>query len=187
MNRIGQRLSALIGQLDPAAPILSHSQAQTWAVARALYETADRLGHRLDLLQVEKLVYIAHGWSLACRGTPLIDEIVMAETFGPRLTSLGPLRRRYGRETLPSDAGDRIFAYAGPREPIAPAAAEIIVRTALHYAPYAAWQLSALMRPEGGAHARALADGRPYIDNAEIRADFVAIASAQPAPQQTCH
>lgn len=177
MSRLGQRLSCLIGRLDPAAPILSHSQAQTWAVARALYETADRLGHPLDLLQVEKLVYIAHGWSLACRGTPLIDEIVMVEAFGPRLTSLGPLRRRYGRETLPGDAADAIFAYAGPREPLKPDAAEIIVRTALHYAPYPAWKLSALTRLDGGAHARAQAAGRPYIDNAEIRADFVGLAA----------
>lgn len=179
MSRLGQRLSGLIRQLDPAGPTLSDSQAQTWAVARALYETADRLGHRLDLLQVEKLVYIAHGWSLACRGVPLIDEVVSVESFGPRIGSLTPLRYRYGREILPADAAEQIFAYAGPRQHLDPVAAEIIVRTALHYAPYAAWQLSALTRMEGGAHARALGDGLPAIANGEIETDFAELAAAR--------
>lgn len=181
MSRLEQRLSTLIGQLDPAGPILSESQAQTWAVARALYETADRLGHRLDLPQVEKLIYIAHGWSLACRGTPLIDEVVSVETFGPRLRSLTPLRYRYGREILPADAAEQIFAYAGPQRHLDPVAAEIILRTTVHYAPYPSWKLSALTRLKGGAHARALGDGRQAIANSEIQADFAEIAATRGA------
>lgn len=48
--------------------------------------TADRCV--LTQLQLLKLVYIAHGWTLATLGSPLVDEPVEAWKYGPVIPSI---------------------------------------------------------------------------------------------------
>jgi len=43
---------------------------------------------RLTPLQIQKLVYFAHGWNLAIKKEPLIDEPIQAWEFGPAVPSL---------------------------------------------------------------------------------------------------
>ena len=51
----------------------------------------------LTHMQVQKLVYLAHGWALGALGQPLIDDDVEAWDFGPVVRKLYDALRAYGR------------------------------------------------------------------------------------------
>ena len=55
-----------------------------------------RSGGRLTPLQVIKLTYIAHGYSLAINGEPLVDEAVEAWRYGPVVPSVYYGAKKYG-------------------------------------------------------------------------------------------
>ena len=54
-----------------------------WFLARGAME-----GEYFTQMKLQKLVYIAHGWSLALTGKPLINEAVEAWKWGPVIRSL---------------------------------------------------------------------------------------------------
>src|SRR5208282_4587731 len=56
---------------------------------------------RVDPLKLQKLVYFAHGWHLALRDQPLIDELVEAWDYGPVVPSLYHQFKRYGNQSIP--------------------------------------------------------------------------------------
>jgi uncharacterized phage-associated protein len=79
-------------------------------VANRFLELATERSKRLTPMQLIKLTYIAHGFSLAIFHRPLINEGVEAWRYGPVIPSLyrllknygsgpvaGPLARRWGR------------------------------------------------------------------------------------------
>lgn len=66
------------------------------AVANAVLEEADRQGKRLTIMQLLKLVYISHGWSLALLNSPLVDEEPEAWQHGPVFPSIYRAFRRFG-------------------------------------------------------------------------------------------
>ena len=53
------------------------------AVANKILDTAQEQGRSLTLMQLIKLIYMAHGWSLALLDKPLVDEPVEAWQHGP--------------------------------------------------------------------------------------------------------
>lgn len=53
------------------------------AVANFFYEKAKKVDKKITPLQIIKLVYFSHAWSLALRGEPLITEKVEAWKYGP--------------------------------------------------------------------------------------------------------
>lgn len=80
---------------QPNADVVYDSRA----VANYLLKRAREKGGGLTPLQLIKLVYIAHGWTLGLLGRPLLEDDVEAWQYGP------VIRRLYG-------------AVAGGREPI---------------------------------------------------------------------
>ena len=52
-------------------------------VAKWFMEHAYEKGKQLTIMHLLKFVYIAHGWHLAERGSPLFDNTVEAWRFGP--------------------------------------------------------------------------------------------------------
>lgn len=57
-------------------------------VANRLLTLSAKRGKALSLMQVLKLVYFAHGWCLALRDEPLINEPIAAWKHGPVIESL---------------------------------------------------------------------------------------------------
>lgn len=76
------------------------------AVANYFLSLAETRGQQLDALKLQKLVYFAHGWHLAIKDQPLIDEQVEAWSFGPVIRSLYREFRNDGNRPIRSRAMD---------------------------------------------------------------------------------
>ncbi len=89
------------------------------AIANHFLDIAEskRVGHGalqddLTPLKLQKLVYFAHGWNLALKGEPLIDEQVEAWTHGPVIPSLYFAFRNHGNQPIDAKYVDVEYAYA---------------------------------------------------------------------------
>ena len=107
-------------------------------------------GGELTHMQLQKLVYLAHGWSLAVTGKELIEDDIEAWEFGPVIRKLYDALRRYGGEKVgrlikwgddtpfPSDDGEVARANLEDNE------ARVIDKVWDIYGRFHAFQLSAL-------------------------------------------
>lgn len=72
-------------------------------IAEAMMAIARSLGPAdISPMKLLKLVYIAHGWSLAILGVPLIRDRIEAWKFGPVIPDLYHRIKRYGTGSVPS-------------------------------------------------------------------------------------
>ncbi|WP_439476522.1 Panacea domain-containing protein [Brevundimonas sp.] len=81
-------------------------------VANEFFRLAQESGRPLTPMQYVKLTYIAHGWSLALRGSPLISEPVEAWKFGPVIPHLYQRLKHYGAGPVTAPIGDALWAPA---------------------------------------------------------------------------
>ena len=88
------------------------------AVANHFLDLAWREGTTLNPMQIQKLVYIAHGWHLAIVEKPLIHESVEAWTYGPVIPDLYHEFKQWGNEGIQEYAAEiRISSSPGaPRQ-----------------------------------------------------------------------
>ena len=68
----------------------------------------------MTMMQVLKLTYIAHGWSLAVLNAPLISDPVQAWRHGPVIPSLYRALKKYGSRNITDfirdpDSGSEIY------------------------------------------------------------------------------
>jgi uncharacterized phage-associated protein len=80
------------------------------AVANYFLELAKRDGKALDPMKIQKLVYLAHGWSLAVNRQPLIVDKVEAWRYGPVIRSLYSAFRDEGSGPIGHPAYDARIA-----------------------------------------------------------------------------
>ena len=66
------------------------------SIANGFRERAEESGRPINPMQILKLVYIAHGWSLALADAPLIGDDVQAWQFGPVIPTLYQSVKKYG-------------------------------------------------------------------------------------------
>lgn len=75
-------------------------------IADELLKIAKRKGRRLTPLQLMKLVYIAHGYSLAVLNRDLFSDRIEAWKYGPVIPDLYRATKHYGRHEIPTDRID---------------------------------------------------------------------------------
>lgn len=82
------------------------------AVANRILEIADQKGLRLTMMQLQKLVYIAHGWWLTFSdGCPLTSDEPQAWQYGPVYKSLYNAFRGSGSQPILQKAKDPITGF----------------------------------------------------------------------------
>jgi uncharacterized phage-associated protein len=70
-------------------------------IADEMLKAAKRDGKTLTPMQLMKLVYIAHGWSLAIRDIDLFENRIEAWKYGPVIPDLYHATKKYGRNSIP--------------------------------------------------------------------------------------
>ncbi len=65
-------------------------------IANAFIQIAKDREEFLTNMQVQKLVFFAHGWHLALTDAPLIEESIQAWNFGPVIVPLYNALKKYG-------------------------------------------------------------------------------------------
>ncbi len=73
------------------------------SVADAILRIAKAKGKQLTPMQLVKLTYIAHGWSLAIRNVDLFRNRIEAWKYGPVIPDLYQATKQYGRSPIPLD------------------------------------------------------------------------------------
>lgn len=73
-------------------------------VADAILKIAKAQGKSLTPMQLVKLTYIAHGWSLGLRNKDLFQNKIEAWQYGPVIPDLYHATKTYGRTPIPLDA-----------------------------------------------------------------------------------
>lgn len=96
-------------------------------------------------MQLQKLVYIAHGLSLGERALPLIQENVNAWKYGPVIPEIYDRFKRYGRDPIPFHA----LPEARQQSDIDEESEEIIQQTIDIFGSYTGGQLSELSHRPG--------------------------------------
>jgi uncharacterized phage-associated protein len=130
------------------------------AVANEFLELAKKDGKQLTPMQLQKLVYFAHGWYLAITGERLLDERIEAWQWGPVIPSLysefkhfgsGPITEMAMKIVLGSGSGISYRPYRLKSDnPSADfAAMQVIERIWKLYGQYSASQLSGMTHAPG--------------------------------------
>ncbi len=70
-------------------------------VADAILKIAKARGEALTPMQLMKLVYIAHGWSLGLRNNDLFRNRIEAWQYGPVMPDLYHATKQFGRNPIP--------------------------------------------------------------------------------------
>lgn len=123
-------------------------------IANDFIRLAAEQGHQLDQLQLQGLVYIAHGWCLASFGEPLTGDRPEAWEYGPMYRRLADALVQYGRhpvsrEILASEAFPDIQMGKpdGPaRSDLSRSENELVAEIFRNYGAFEAWQLSGVTR-----------------------------------------
>lgn len=109
----------------------------------------------LTNMQLQKLVYLAHGWNLAVTGEALIEDRVEAWEFGPVVRRLYDALKGYGRREVTRYirwGDDTPFPYDDDEaafDDLLPAEVEVLDRVWQEYGSFKAFQLSALTHEAG--------------------------------------
>jgi len=74
------------------------------AVANAFLDLAEKSGEQIQPMKLQKLVYMAHGWSLGIFDAPLVDEPVQAWKFGPVIASTYHSFKQFGSGAITKKA-----------------------------------------------------------------------------------
>jgi uncharacterized phage-associated protein len=127
-------------------------------IANRFIQLAAAEGRRFDQMQLQELVYIAHGWCLALTGQPLTGDRPEATQYGPEYRRLADALARYGvdpvsNEITVSESG--LSPAASPNADV-PAHAEldsferkVIARVHRSYGSFPASRLAAVTRVRG--------------------------------------
>jgi uncharacterized phage-associated protein len=161
------------------------------AIANELLDLAEESERRLTQIDIQKLVYFAHGWHLGLRGEPLIEEPVEAWTYGPVVRRLYNAFRRFGSSPITEKAMEWHMTPGGKFSPSIPRIEGVSDRedTYARAMTQTIWRKYGMLEPfklveithlPNSPWTRAVAEQRNIISNEEIKAYFLELsASAQ--------
>lgn len=162
----------------------------SYEIANEFLLLAGGAGRALNQMQLQKLVYIAHGWCLASFGQPLTGDRPEAWEFGPVYTRLSDALVRYGTQKITAliprdmsivDESRRLRAPAA-RADLIPSETDLITMVYEDYSALSAATLALLTQREGTPWWSIYADGRGArrdIPHRLIREQFVRYAEAE--------
>lgn len=114
------------------------------SVANEFLRIAKASGRTLTNMQLQKLVYIAHGYALAVLQKPLIKQNVYAWRFGPVVPDLYQALRQYGAGVVTEPINTL------PKQVELSEASRALLNTVVNgYGRYSGPQLSAMTHKEG--------------------------------------
>src|SRR5258708_2453783 len=168
-----------------------------WFLAKAAKESKT-----LDPMKLQKLIYFAHGWSLALTDIPLIEEHPEAWDYGPVIPSVYHEFKSFGRKPITSRASKIDWPISAKLEDILnsvfyePAVEDdddterLLTRVWEVYGGLTGVQLSNMTHAAGGAWYKAyheLANGRKGVDISDelIKAEFTGKAKRGANIRQT--
>lgn len=143
----------------------------------------------LTQMQLQKLVYIAHGWNLAVNGEPLTHDAPQAWDYGPVYRDLWQALREFGRAAIPREIKTKEYmpgsfdtenADVPARAKLSQREIDVIDRVYQNYSGFHAFQLSALTHQEGTPWTQVYAGGNGKFDSIDadlIRDHFIGIAA----------
>ena len=79
------------------------------AIANEFLDIAKGRGDALTAMKLQKLVFFAHGWSLALTGKPLISDPIEAWEWGPVIPALYHEFKKFGNEPITEPAYETSF------------------------------------------------------------------------------
>jgi uncharacterized phage-associated protein len=134
----------------------------------------------LTHMQIQKLIYLAHGWNLGANGQPLIEDPIEAWKFGPVIRKVYSALSKYGDAPVkrPIHWGDDNILYRGGDgglavEELSNAEKEIIELCWQSFGELPAFKLSALTHQPGTPWSETFALGaNRVIPNELIEAHF---------------
>ncbi len=138
------------------------------AVANAFLELAERDDKQLSNMQLQKLVYIAHGFNLALLGEPLFYNNVHAWEWGPVIPKLYKLLRKYGAGLVTDK-----LQLPEEEQPVDPASREmsIINNVWTAYGKFTGAKLSAMTHREGSPWSKVWQEKQYAVIPTEIIAE----------------
>jgi uncharacterized phage-associated protein len=144
-------------------------------IARSLADES----RRITQMQAQKLVYLAHGWSLAGLDEPLVEDQFQAWEFGPVIPKLYSALRRYGRSPISGLicwGDDTPFPFdddGEAHEELNPDEAAIIDFVWETYGSFPAFKLSALTHQPGTPWSNSFEHSRNRpIEDEQIKRHF---------------
>jgi uncharacterized phage-associated protein len=150
------------------------------SVANALLQRAFNARNPITQLKLQKLVYLCHGFYLAFKDVPLINEPFEAWDFGPVCRSIYQEFREFGRRPISRLAMEFDWDDEGELpapEPDDEDALQVINYVYDAYSKWSAYQLSELSHKDGWAWKRTRDEDQfdlknLDIDNEQIKTDF---------------
>ncbi|HEX8415686.1 MAG TPA: type II toxin-antitoxin system antitoxin SocA domain-containing protein [Sphingomicrobium sp.] len=145
-------------------------------VANRFIELAGGQGRKLTPMQLIKLTYIAHGFSLAIHKRPLLNERVEAWRYGPVVPSLYRRLKKFGSGAVTETVPPPMF---GGREDLEDEDRQLLDIVFEKYGRFNGVQLSHLTHRPGTPWAESYEPGSygADIDDSQIRTHYATLLS----------
>jgi len=154
------------------------------AIANEFLKRAQRDHAQLTHMQLQKLVYLAHGWCLAVNGTELLEDDIEAWEFGPVIRKLYDALRPYGSRVVnklicwgddapfPPDSGEVASVVLSPEEE------RVINKVWETYGRFPAFKLSALTHASNSPWSKTYQPNKNRIIDTNVIWDYFADLAA---------
>ena len=163
------------------------------SIANEFLDLASQRGRKLTQIEIQKLVYFAHGWNLAYTSKPLVGELFEPWKYGPVVRTLYDAFRRFGSDAITAKATSWQTNDAGAIIEVVPSirstesqqdeyAISLVGEVWKTYGALAPFRLVEVTHVENGPWASAFTAHQTYISNESILAYFKQLIPASAHP-----